>query len=136
MYKFICLAFCVAFLAVWAQDEEESDGLPAGGDEVLSNYPPVNAFDCSDKPFGYYADVDSACELFHICNPILDNDGEIIEVAKYSFFCPNQTFFDQSTLTCNHKAGADVFPCEESVALFNSVPFGEKEEPAFLDEEY
>jgi len=135
MSKFVCLTIAVAVYVVMGQ-EEESDGLPAGGDQVLSNYPPGNSFDCSDKPFGYYADIESDCELFHICNPVLDNDGIVLEVAKYSFFCPNQTFFDQSTLTCNHKIAADAFPCAESESLFNSVPFGEKELPAFEDEDY
>jgi hypothetical protein len=91
----------------------------------------------SDSPQGYYADIQSDCELFHVCLPIPDNDGvTILEVKKYSFFCPNQTFFDQSSLTCNFKEYTDIFPCGESESLFNTVPFGEKEEPAFVDEEY
>ena len=61
-------------------------------------------------------------QVFHICLPIQDNDGNIIETAKWSFFCGNATVFDQQTLTCNHPE--DAFPCEESPSLFGAVEFG------------
>ena len=61
-------------------------------------------------------------QVFHICLPIQDNDGNIIETAKWSFFCGNATVFDQQTLTCNYPE--DAFPCEESPSLYGAVEFG------------
>ena len=46
----------------------------------------------------------------------------MIETAKWSFFCGNQTVFDQETLTCNYPE--DAFPCEESPSLYGAVDFG------------
>ena len=61
-------------------------------------------------------------QVFHICLPIEDNEGQVIETAKWSFFCGNATVFDQETLTCNHPE--DAFPCEESPSLYGAVEFG------------
>merc|ERR1711936_827838 len=72
--------------------------------------------------YGYYADVQSGCQVFHICLPIEDNEGAVIETAKWSFFCGNGTVFDQETLTCNYPDNA--FPCEESPSLYGAVEFG------------
>jgi len=119
------LAILVAGI-VWAQEEGAGNGLPAGNEEVLSRSYDQTAFSCEGQAYGYYADVDSGCEIFHICLPIEDNDGEVIEYAKWSFFCGNQTVFDQQTLTCNHPE--DAFPCEESPSLYGAVEFGKIEE--------
>ena len=61
-------------------------------------------------------------QVFHICLPIEDNEGVVIETKKWSFFCGNATVFDQQTLTCNHPE--DAFPCAESPSLYGSVEFG------------
>ena len=76
-------------------------------------------------------------QVFHICLPIEDNEGAVIETAKWSFFCGNGTVFDQvkhiyknifpifsfqETLTCNFPDNA--FPCEESPSLYGAVEFG------------
>jgi hypothetical protein len=120
------LAILVAGI-VWAQDEEVvGNGLPAGNEEVLSRSYDQTAFSCEGQAYGYYADVDSGCEIFHICLPIEDNEGQVIEYAKWSFFCGNQTVFDQQTLTCNHPENA--LPCEESPSLYGAVEFGKIEE--------
>lgn len=37
----------------------------------------VQQFACEGRPYGYYADVDNACRVFHICLPIQDNDGQV-----------------------------------------------------------
>lgn len=43
------------------------------------------SFSCTDRPYGYYADVEAECQVFHICN----------NNAKWSFRCPNLTLFNQ-----------------------------------------
>merc|ERR1711874_465078 len=106
-----------------AQDEGSGVGLPAGHGDILSNPYDPESFSCEGQDYGYYADVESNCEIFHICLPIQDNDGIVTSTAKYSFFCGNGTVFDQQALVCNH--ADDAFPCEESPSLYGAVPFGE-----------
>ncbi|XP_068242618.1 U-scoloptoxin(01)-Cw1a-like [Palaemon carinicauda] len=85
-------------------------------------------FSCEGRPYGYYADVDNACRIFHICLPIPDDAGQLIETAHFSFVCGNQTIFDQETLTCNHPAFA--FPCDQAPTLYDlkNAEFGRIDE--------
>ena len=53
--------------------------------------------------YGYYADVANECQLFHVCYPVLYPDGQQ-EMIKWSFVCPNQTIFDQVTVTDQYSA--------------------------------
>lgn len=46
---------------------------------------PETTFSCADRPYGYYADVEANCQVFHICH----------NNAMWSFLCPNQTLFNQ-----------------------------------------
>merc|ERR1712142_162977 len=62
---------------------------------------PAQTFDCAGRAYGYYADVGTDCRVFHICLPIADELGEILETVQYSFFCGNQTVFNQESLTCD-----------------------------------
>ncbi|XP_042882408.1 U-scoloptoxin(01)-Er1a-like isoform X1 [Penaeus japonicus] len=80
---------------------------------------PVQNFDCADRAYGYYADVSSDCRVFHVCLPVSDDLGEIVETAQYSFFCGNQTVFSQDSLTCAHPQ--EAFPCDQAETLFDSV---------------
>ena len=66
-----------------------------------------------DGGYGYYTDVNNACKIFNICNPVYLNDGSLDHVDKYSFVCGEGTLFDQQTLTCN-------FP----PSLYGAVEFG------------
>ena len=87
-------------------------------------YAPLDlGFSCEGREYGYYADVANSCQVsfiflpflqvfstsslhqvFHVCLPIEDDFGAIIETAHWSFICGNATVFDQETLTCNHEA--------------------------------
>merc|ERR1712002_35365 len=101
---------------------DESFGtLPAGVNEILtSNY--VDTFSCEGQEYGYYADIDNNCEVFHVCLPVRDFDNTVIKTQKWSFACPNGTAFDQQDLVCNFKA--DAFPCDQSASLYGAVDFG------------
>lgn len=104
------------------QDYEDSgNGLPGGSDDILSA-PYDESFSCEGRDYGYYADVANNCEIFHICLPVEDNEGNVIEFAKWSFVCGNGTVFDQQNLICNHREYA--FPCEESESLYGITEFG------------
>jgi len=78
---------------------------------------PQQTFTCEGRNYGYYADVATGCQVFHVCEPILNELGETIEMAQYSFFCGNQTVFSQESLTCSHPE--EAFPCEEAETLFD-----------------
>ncbi|XP_068242201.1 uncharacterized protein [Palaemon carinicauda] len=78
---------------------------------------PNQVFDCAGRPYGYYADVANGCQVFHICLPIPNEAGEVVDMAQYSFFCGNQTVFSQESLTCAHPQ--EAFPCEESETLYD-----------------
>ncbi|XP_063599619.1 U-scoloptoxin(01)-Cw1a-like [Penaeus indicus] len=78
---------------------------------------PVQNFDCSGRAYGYYADVSSDCRVFHVCLPVADDLGELLETAQFSFFCGNQTVFSQESLTCAHSE--EAFPCDQAETLFD-----------------
>ncbi|CAB4067643.1 unnamed protein product [Lepeophtheirus salmonis] len=90
--------------------------------ELYLDAPVSTSFTCDGQPYGYYADVDNNCQIFHICLPIEDDAGQIIETTQYSFICGNTTMFDQNTLTCNYPEYA--FPCNEAPSLYGAVEFG------------
>ncbi|KAK4312574.1 hypothetical protein Pmani_016038 [Petrolisthes manimaculis] len=77
---------------------------------------PTQSFDCTDKPYGYYADVASDCRVFHICIPVADDEGTVVGSDHFSFFCGNQTVFNQESLICSHQE--DASPCSEAEALY------------------
>ena len=78
------------------------------------------------KEFVLKIEIDVSCiflmQVFHICNPVYNNDGELDRMDKYSFVCGEGTVFDQQTLTCNYPE--DAFPCQESPSLYGAVEFG------------
>jgi len=85
--------------------------LPDGADLIVGNI--RTTFKCPEQ-YGYFADVDNECKIFHICHPVDYPDGKH-ELFTYSFFCGNQTVFNQLSFTC-------AYP-EESVACANSPEF-------------
>jgi len=44
---------------------------------------------------GYYADLDTRCQVFHICSKMPDNS-----YIQSSFLCPNGTIFQQESFSC------------------------------------
>ncbi|XP_073827946.1 chitin-binding domain protein thawb [Musca autumnalis] len=52
---------------------------------------PKTSFSCRTYGNGYFADMETDCQVFHICE----------EGRKISFLCPNGTIFQQSELTCD-----------------------------------
>ncbi|GIX94611.1 chitin-binding type-2 domain-containing protein [Caerostris darwini] len=56
---------------------------------------PKTSFSCDGRTYGYYADPEVNCQVFHICPGAYG-------VGHYSFLCPNQTVFNQAYLVCDH----------------------------------
>ncbi|CAK1545779.1 unnamed protein product [Leptosia nina] len=68
---------------------------------------PNTGFNCKNVPTGYYADLETDCQVFHICDTS----------RKISFLCPNGTIFSQSHLICDWWFKVD---CASSPALYES----------------
>ncbi|XP_050455447.1 serine-rich adhesin for platelets isoform X1 [Cataglyphis hispanica] len=66
---------------------------------------PTTSFSCRGLRGGYYADLETNCQVFHIC----DNG------RKISFLCPNGTIFQQSQLICDWWFKVD---CSKSTELY------------------
>lgn len=49
----------------------------------------VDTFSCKDRIYGYYADMENECQIFHVCMP--QTRGSI----RWSFICPAETVFNQ-----------------------------------------
>ncbi|XP_024936378.1 uncharacterized threonine-rich GPI-anchored glycoprotein PJ4664.02 isoform X2 [Cephus cinctus] len=79
-------------------------GQPGVDFPVLTTIPRT-AFSCRGLKGGYYADLETNCQVFHIC----DNG------RKISFLCPNGTIFQQSQLICDWWFKVD---CGKSVELY------------------
>ena len=132
-YKSIVLPTIVAYVAalfvlaplISSAPQSPANALakafPADAETLLNRTPLQANFKCEGKAYGYYADVDNNCQVFHICLPIENDAGEVIETAHWSFICGNGTIFDQATLTCNHEA--DAFPCEKAATLYGATKF-------------
>merc|ERR1712142_463340 len=91
--------------------------LPDGAESILRARSLQTTFTCDNRPYGYYADMDNNCEIFHVCLPISDATGAPIETAHFSFLCGNLTSFSQEALSCVHRD--EAFPCEESATLYD-----------------
>lgn len=53
-----------------------------------------DSFSCDGRDYGYYADVENDCQLFHVCLPITYSDGRN-QTFRWSFICPEETVFNQ-----------------------------------------
>ncbi|XP_037772448.1 probable ATP-dependent RNA helicase ddx42 [Penaeus monodon] len=100
--------------------------LPSGASFLLGSI--SSSFNCLDRPYGYYADQDNSCRVFHVCNPALFSNGAV-ETYQYSFMCGEGTVFDQKELACVTESSA--IPCQESSNYFyTNEQFGRPEDKA------
>ena len=54
--------------------------LPSGASVLLGSI--SSQFSCVGLPYGYYADEDNSCRVFHVCNPLI-NANEGVETYQY-----------------------------------------------------
>ncbi|KAH7981289.1 hypothetical protein HPB49_022901 [Dermacentor silvarum] len=106
-------SFALAAVAVaLPRSKRAAYELPDGVEFLVGSV--KTSFTCPAKN-GYYADVDNACQIFHVCNVVPKDDGST-EVQQYSFLCGNQTVFNQFSLTCS--LPEDAVPCGSSADFF------------------
>lgn len=67
-------------------------------------------FSCEGRIFGYYGDPGN-CSLFHYCEPFADPDNNQF-VLHAAYLCPNETVFNQLSLTCAY--AHEALPCRRA----------------------
>ncbi|KAK7084863.1 hypothetical protein SK128_010603 [Halocaridina rubra] len=71
---------------------------------------------CDDRVYGYYADQDNNCQIFHICHPYVDGDF-FVKTRMFSFICGAGLVFDQSKLVCDFPEAS--IPCDVASQYYN-----------------
>ncbi|XP_033211361.1 mucin-5AC isoform X2 [Belonocnema kinseyi] len=87
-----------------APEKNGVTGQPGVDFPVLTTIP-TTSFTCRGVKGGYYADLETNCQVFHICD----------QGRKISFLCPNGTIFQQSQLICDWWFKVD---CSKSAELY------------------
>lgn len=72
---------------------------------------PKTSFTCRGRDTGYYADTETDCQVYHMC----DQQGR-----QFSYTCPNTTLFQQRMLVCDHWYMVDCSSSEANYG-FNSL---------------
>ncbi|KAF9420684.1 hypothetical protein HW555_003231 [Spodoptera exigua] len=88
--------------------------LPANASSIRENI--TDTFSCENRTYGYYADVDNDCQVFHVCLPSQTPSGRNV-TYRWSFICPNETVFNQEVLTCTY--AADSIDCKDSPDFYH-----------------
>ncbi|XP_064083201.1 mucin-2-like [Macrobrachium nipponense] len=79
----------------------------------------VDTFTCEGRVYGYYADQDNECQIFHICLPMQQLFPDMYcaeDIFHFSFICPQYTIFNQEAMVCDWANSA--FPCSEADQLY------------------
>ena len=66
--------------------------LPSNATSIRADI--TDGFSCANKTYGYYADVENDCQIFHVCLPVTYADGKE-NTFRWSFICPEETIFSQ-----------------------------------------
>ncbi|XP_044263177.1 uncharacterized protein LOC123010379 [Tribolium madens] len=93
----------------------------------FDNLPDTN-FSCVGKVIGgYYADLETNCQMFHVCTI-----GQLDEPMDIRFLCLNGTVFDQETRVCERIDEVDCSKSEQFYSL-NLELYGNTQ-PSVLEE--
>ncbi|XP_046977771.1 uncharacterized protein LOC124543576 [Vanessa cardui] len=85
---------------------------------------PATRFTCQGRASGYYADVETGCQVYHMC----DGLGR-----QFSYSCPNTTLFQQRMLICDHWY---MVNCSNSESDYDAnLLIGQRDKPFVSDEE-
>uniref|UniRef100_A0A182JX54 Chitin-binding type-2 domain-containing protein n=1 Tax=Anopheles christyi TaxID=43041 RepID=A0A182JX54_9DIPT len=81
-------------------------------------------FSCTGRAAGYYADVETGCQIYHMC----DGLGR-----QFSYACPNTTLFQQRMLICDHWYMVNCSKAESNYAA--NLLIGQRDKPFVPEEE-
>uniref|UniRef100_A0A2A4J555 Chitin-binding type-2 domain-containing protein n=1 Tax=Heliothis virescens TaxID=7102 RepID=A0A2A4J555_HELVI len=96
------------------QTKADTLNLPANASTIRENI--TDTFSCENRTYGYYADVDNECQVFHVCLPSQTPSGRNV-TYRWSFICPSETVFNQEALTCTRVA--DSIDCKDSPDFYH-----------------
>ncbi|XP_058822361.1 mucin-2 [Topomyia yanbarensis] len=82
------------------------------------------SFSCSGRAAGYYADVETGCQIYHMC----DGLGR-----QFSYSCPNTTLFQQRMLICDHWYMVNCSKAESNYAA--NLLIGQRDKPFVAEDE-
>ncbi|KAJ0183530.1 hypothetical protein K1T71_001506 [Dendrolimus kikuchii] len=85
---------------------------------------PLTGFTCQGRTSGYYADMETGCQVYHMC----DSLGR-----KFSYSCPNTTLFQQRMLICDHWYMVNCSMSERDYTA--NLLIGQRDKPFVSDEE-
>ncbi|XP_071541801.1 U-scoloptoxin(01)-Cw1a-like [Panulirus ornatus] len=78
----------------------------SGVDYPSLDYLPKTNFRCEGRDLGYYADLETRCQVFHVCEA-----GN----TQHDFLCPEGTIFNQKYIVCDWWYNVD---CPRSPEFF------------------
>ncbi|XP_049872494.1 uncharacterized protein LOC126371259 [Pectinophora gossypiella] len=111
-FLLVCATLAALCLAILAQS-----GLKQGR-------VPKTRFTCTGRAAGYYADVETGCQVYHMC----DGLGR-----QFSYTCPNTTLFQQRMLICDHWYMVNCSMSERDYSA--NLLIGQRDKPFVSDEE-
>ncbi|XP_042209361.1 U-scoloptoxin(01)-Cw1a-like [Homarus americanus] len=122
MAKFFCASVVVVvasacLLATARADSSPTDYELPSNATVINGGPIVTGFSCDGLPYGYYADTNNECRVFHVCYPYLDAE-QFFRTRMWSFICGQGAVFNQVALVCDHSVNS--IPCEQSPNFYES----------------
>ncbi|KAH8301166.1 hypothetical protein KR018_004672 [Drosophila ironensis] len=110
--------------------------LPSNATSIRADI--TDNFSCANKTYGYYADVENDCQIFHVCLPVTYADGRE-NTFRWSFICPEDTIFSQESFTCMRREDMTI-ECADSSRYYElNGNFGgsieEENKPASVESE-
>ncbi|XP_076366168.1 U-scoloptoxin(01)-Cw1a-like isoform X2 [Tachypleus tridentatus] len=112
-YVFFVASMFLAITSSFPRVKREAFNLPAGAEEITGVID--TDFSCDGFSYGYYADIQNNCNIFHICDPKELPNGKQT-TYHYSFVCGNLTVFNQLTLTCAFPE--EAVPCKDAEQFY------------------
>jgi len=88
--------------------------LPSNATSIRANI--EDSFSCEGREYGYYADVENDCQIFHVCLPVTYANGRS-QMFRWSFICPEETIFNQEMFTCTRYD--ESIDCAESPRFYS-----------------
>lgn|ERR1719334_1749485 len=92
--------------------------LPANATKIRPTI--TDNFSCQGRRYGYYADQENDCQIFHVCvvlKQIFPDTFTDEDTIKFSFICPEHTIFTQDAMVCAWPR--DAVPCKDAHLLYH-----------------
>ncbi|XP_053604467.1 mucin-2 [Plodia interpunctella] len=109
-FLLVCAIMCAYYVTVTAQ---------VSGVRI-----PLTRFTCRGRASGYYADIETGCQVYHMC----DGLGR-----QFSYSCPNTTLFQQRMLICDHWYMVNCSKAESDYSA--NLLIGQRDKPFVSEEE-